>query len=202
MTTLNISIKDDFHGKFSSKTIFPPLNPKANCSFHPIVSNKLNPDACVFISQEVIMKHNFSLNISAPPFYPTNFLFDTSRNKNDMAGSCLQPSNLTANNIGKMRSHLNINSVRNKSHLLADVVSETKIDNTFPAPQFYISGFSAPYRLDRSTWGWGLLLYIRNDIPSKLLKCTFCGEIECLAFEINIWKKSGSYMVDIIHRNP
>ena len=96
--------------------------------------------------------------------------------------------------------HLNINSIRNKIDLLADLVignidillvSEKKIDDTFATPLFFIPGFSSPFRIDRSIHGGGLLLYIRNDIPSKLLKCTFCEEIECLVIEINIWKKNG-----------
>ena len=94
--------------------------------------------------------------------------------------------------------HLNINSIRNKIDLLADlikgnidimVISETKIDETFPSSQFSISGFSSPYRLDRNKQGGGLLFYVRNDIPSKQIKCSFCNDIECIIVEINIWKK-------------
>ena len=32
-----------------------------------------------------------------------------------------------------------------------------------------MSGFSKPYRLDRCSNGGGLMLYIREDIPSRLL---------------------------------
>ena len=48
------------------------------------------------------------------------------------------------------------------------LVSETKIDDSFPRGQFVIDGFSAPYRLDRNCLGGGLMLFIR-DIPSNLL---------------------------------
>ena len=48
------------------------------------------------------------------------------------------------------------------------MVSETKIDDTFPESQFLIEGFSTPYRLDRTAKGGGILLYRRQDIPSKL----------------------------------
>ena len=53
--------------------------------------------------------------------------------------------------------HLNINSIRNKIHTLADIVSnkidillisETKIDDTFPNVQFLINSFFEPLRLD------------------------------------------------------
>ena len=35
---------------------------------------------------------------------------------------------------------------------------------------FLISGFSKPYRLDRDSLGGGILLYIREDIPTNLIK--------------------------------
>ena len=49
------------------------------------------------------------------------------------------------------------------------LVSETKIDDSFPQGQFVIDGFSAPYRLDRNCLGGGLMLFVRDDIPSNLL---------------------------------
>ena len=51
-------------------------------------------------------------------------------------------------------SHININSIRNKIELLAEVVmgnvdvlivTETKIDESFPTNQFVIPGFTSPY---------------------------------------------------------
>ena len=43
------------------------------------------------------------------------------------------------------------------------MISETKIDDTFPHNQFLIEGFGAPYTLD------GTLLYVREDVPSNLI---------------------------------
>ena len=44
------------------------------------------------------------------------------------------------------------------------MISEIKIDDTFPDSQFLIKGFSVPYRLDRTAkWG-GILQYIRENI--------------------------------------
>ena len=78
---------------------------------------------------------------------------------------------------------LNINSIRNKFHELKSlitgnidvlVVTETKIDDSFPTAQFFIDGYSAPYRLDRNRHGGGILIYVRDDISSKqLVKHTF-----------------------------
>ena len=47
--------------------------------------------------------------------------------------------------------------------------SETKLDENVPPSQLFINGFSSPYRLDRNCNGGGILLFIRQDIPSKLL---------------------------------
>ena len=73
------------------------------------------------------------------------------------------------------------------------MVSETKIDDTLPLAQFCVEGYSTPYRLDRTCKGGGLLLYVRDDIPSEQIKSKF---IENEAFEgffaeINLRKKSG-----------
>ena len=37
------------------------------------------------------------------------------------------------------------------------LVSETKIDDSFPNGNFLIDGFSTPYRLDRNSNGGGLM---------------------------------------------
>ena len=49
------------------------------------------------------------------------------------------------------------------------MVSETKLDESFPIGQFIIDVFGVPYRVDRNGLGGGLLLFVREDIPSKLL---------------------------------
>ena len=49
------------------------------------------------------------------------------------------------------------------------MVLETKLDNSFPNGQFLIKRYSAPYRLDRDAQGGGIMLFIREDILSKLL---------------------------------
>ena len=50
------------------------------------------------------------------------------------------------------------------------MVSETKIDDTFPESELLVEDFSAPYRLDRTAKGGGNFLYIKQDIPFKYLK--------------------------------
>ena len=75
--------------------------------------------------------------------------------------------------------HLNINSLRNKFEMLRETVqdkldilliSETKGDPLFPSSQFAIEeGFSSPFRLDRNSSGGGIMLFVREELPSKPL---------------------------------
>ena len=68
-----------------------------------------------------------------------------------------------------MIAHLNINSIRNKFDLLKEVVSdtidilivsETKLDGSFPPSQFQIDGYMPPIRADRNRKGGGLLIFM------------------------------------------
>ena len=95
-------------------------------------------------------------------------------------------------------SQSNINSIRNKIELLSEailgnidilMVSETKTDMSFPTSQFVIQGFATPFRLDRTNTGGGILVYVRVDIPSKLLNILYVSsDTKCLAIEINFRK--------------
>ena len=95
--------------------------------------------------------------------------------------------------------HININSIRNKFEPLVSFInnnldilmlSDAKTDDTFPDLQFLINGFSVPYGLDRTAKGGGILLYIREDIPSKRIKkVTFGESFEGFFIEINLRSK-------------
>ena len=50
------------------------------------------------------------------------------------------------------------------------MISETKLDETFPAAQVLLQGFCIPYSFDRHRNGGGIPLYIREDIPSRLIE--------------------------------
>ena len=66
------------------------------------------------------------------------------------------------------------------------IINETKLDAFFPVNQFFINGFSTPYRLDRNQNGGGIIIYVREDITSKMLtKHKFPDDIEALFIEIN-----------------
>ena len=68
--------------------------------------------------------------------------------------------------------------------------SETKLDDSFPTGQLSLNGYSKPCRLDRSSNGGGILLYVRDDIPSRLLTdYKIKDNLELFFVEVNIRKK-------------
>ena len=102
--------------------------------------------------------------------------------------------------------HININSIRKKSETLKSMlpevldilmITETKLDDSFPEQQFHIKGFNIPFRLHRNRYGGGLLLHVHNNINFVLLKSdVFTGNIE--AFFIEILPKSCKWSI-VVH---
>ena len=54
--------------------------------------------------------------------------------------------------------------------------------------QFLLDGYTAPYRSDRNSIGGGILVYVREDVPSKLTSVNFQNR-EGFFQEINLRKK-------------
>ena len=87
-------------------------------------------------------------------------------------------SNIRKNNINHpIPAHIDISSIRNKFDQLVDdvkgkvdvfMISETKIDDSFPTMEFHIEGYCV-FRSERSEYGGGILVYVREDIPFKLI---------------------------------
>ena len=112
------------------------------------------------------------------------------------------------NNLKKLvLAYLNINFIRNKFELLSEQVrcnvavlmfSKTKIDDSFPIGSFLIHGFSPPYRLDCHSKCGGIILYIREDIPSNLL-ATDKEPIESVYVELNL--RNEKYLINCSY-NP
>ena len=69
------------------------------------------------------------------------------------------------------------------------MISETKLDDSFPTAQFQMKDFSIPYRYDRNGKGGRLLLYIREDMQSKLIIRKSKCNIETLSVAINLRKR-------------
>ena len=94
---------------------------------------------------------------------------------------------------------INVNGIRNKIENLSVmamgnidilVIIESKLDSSFTSAQFLIGGFSPPFRLDRDKHGGGVMVYIREDIPSRELKLhSFSPNVEGIFVEINLRSK-------------
>ena len=87
--------------------------------------------------------------------------------------------------------HLKINSFRNRFFFIEDIiklfdvflVSESKLDHTFPSNQLRINGYKI-FRLDRNRFEGGLILYINENIPCKpLQKHIHLPKFEVIAIE-------------------
>ena len=97
-----------------------------------------------------------------------------------------------------MIGHLNINSIRQKFVPLKEIIgdnidilliSETKINSTFPVGQFTINPFHIPFRGDRNDKGGRLIKFIRDLIPCRTIKVDFTPKIETIVIEINLKKR-------------
>ena len=78
------------------------------------------------------------------------------------------------------------------------MISETKLDVPFLVQQLFIEGFSLPYRLDRNSYGGGILVDVRKDITSKVIPMIE-NSIECVFLEINLRKNKWLCAFLIIH---
>ena len=146
-----------------------------------------SPEKVSINSQEVICTHNAYLPIQKSP---VNLI---SNNSNLHQVRINNPSRIIFGQI-------NINSIRNKFAQLIYIVSneidilmvsETKLDDTFPTSQFLMQGYSTPFRKDRTSKGGGILLYVREDVPCKIIKTETDSYYKGFFIEINLRKKSG-----------
>ena len=104
----------------------------------------------------------------------------------------IRKSNVNKLVVGQLK--LNINLLRNKFDMLSELIkgfvdvfmiSETKHDDSFPEGQFFIDGYHTPFRYDRNGNDGGILLYVREDIPAKVIHCVF-PTVERFFVEINL----------------
>ena len=126
--------------------------------------------------------------------YPNN----KSANDQSVRHNINELKNIRSKNVNNIIiAQININSTKNKFELLSHFVSgnidiliitETKLDKSFPSGQFLLHGYSEPFRLDRNQFGGGLLVFIREDISCSILNIKQLT-IEALFIEINLRKK-------------
>ena len=69
------------------------------------------------------------------------------------------------------------------------LISETKIDGTFPTSQFLMSGYSNVYRLDRNDKGGGIMLFVKDNlITFPVSGFCFSEKTEIFCVELNLRK--------------
>ena len=111
---------------------------------------------------------------------------------------------ISIQNMNRIKiDQLNINSIRSKFDMLVPAVvrnldilliTETNINNSFSEAQFEMDGFTTPDRVDRDCHGGGILLYIRQDIPSKLVINLKISENLGVFVELNFRRKMVSLL--------
>ena len=97
--------------------------------------------------------------------------------------------------------NIDINSLRNKFELLTETVpdkfdlrmiSKAKFYSSFPSAQFRMKSRSKPYKIDRNSKVGSIILYVREDIPSKLINSSCTNhdkEYEYFLVELNLRKQ-------------
>ena len=69
------------------------------------------------------------------------------------------------------------------------LISESKLDCTFPSNQFYITGFKQ-FRQDGNRFGGGLMLYINENIPCRPLnEHPKFSDLKLIVFELHQSKR-------------
>ena len=146
--------------------------------------------------KEILDENTGNFPSQKSPTYEFSTLDETVKEEETVKSSLC---NLKLRNLNRLIfGQINMNSIRNTFELLFSLVSnnidvllisETKIDNTFPVSQFYVPGYWVPYRLDCTENGGGIILYVKKHIPCRILsKFTLEKEIESFAIEINLRK--------------
>ena len=113
-------------------------------------------------------------------------------------------------NKNPMIGYLNINSLRNKlkdlkvmlKYLSLDyfILSETKLDESFPNAQLTLDGYKIRARRDRNKFGGGLIEYVRKGLLCKRTNKYEPKSNECTCSEIIFSKKK--WVIFSIYRPP
>ena len=107
-------------------------------------------------------------------------------------------------------AHLNFNSLKNKindlriliQNIALDyfVLSETKLDKSFPTPQFRIPVYEIRARKDRNKYAVGLSMYVKKSVIRKRIQKFEMLSHESVCSELTIAKKK--WLCLGIHRPP
>ena len=179
--------------------------PIINDILTPIVSSPLIGNKYSCVSNDSLSNNNISTpyvskTVDSEESLCLNSESHIEASGNDDIDDLKKLKNIRLSNVNRLViGQLNINSLRYKFDALSNIVkgmldilvlTETKIDLTFPTSQFLIEGFCPPFRHDRTDHGGGILIYVREDIPCKILKKQNTPEIfEGIFLEVNLRKR-------------
>ena len=78
-----------------------------------------------------------------------------------------------------------VSMIKNRVDII--MVSETKVDESFPLSQFKIDGYSSPFRIDRNTNGGGIMIYFPEYLPCRKVE-SYClpGDVEGMFIEMTV----------------
>ena len=119
--------------------------------------------------------------------------------------------NIKLQNINRLViGHLNINSISGKFDQLKEVIkksidilviSETKIDNSFPIHQFSIDGYSVPFRNDLDKNSGGIIIFVRDDLACKEIQ-NINNNGEGIFLELNLRRVKWLLFAGYNHNKP
>ena len=168
-------------------------------SFFYLTGSKLSKNAFSRALENIIDVDVYHTSDSCSLSHQSKFLNISSKLTNNVTDAKIGLQEMKRNSPDRLiLGHVNINSIRNKFDALTYIIgnnidiiliSETKIDDAFPTAQIFIKGFSAPYRQERNRTGGGLLLFVREDVPSRILNPKSETDIETLSVKINFRKR-------------
>ena len=74
------------------------------------------------------------------------------------------------------------------------MVSETKLNSSFPETLFRIEGNAPSFRYERKSNGGGILLFVKEGVPAKIISITPLKDFKGVFVEINFYKEE-NYIV-------
>ena len=167
-----------------------------NNSLGNTTSHTLDPEAMTFVCPNYLIHQDYLLTFITAVFMNFTFLLilfmlliftDDVKSDRNPTDTLLKIKFDNPNKI--IIGHLNINSMRSKIEFLKEIignniyillVSETKLNDTFPICQLLTDGYQIPIRVDRNDHGGGLLLYFRDHIPCKKVTINLTQQLKLL----------------------
>ena len=213
ISTPKISDNSNIDNMFTPPHLIPLYDYESTLNL-PDIDDNVYPSPHILSTPAISMSSNYNINDTLVDTSSLNASMTTpylDESDNDDSAQMKDLSilkNIRISNINRLViGQLNINSIRNKFQALKAIMSgnldilvitESKIDDSFPIVQFIMEGYSPPFRLDRNANGGGVLIYVRDDIACReLKKHPPKSNIEGIFLELNLkrskWLVFGGY---------